>query len=108
MSDVADPGVDAATTLGSFGAAPYALLTLYDPALRPDADLFALAAPFDFTPAEARVAVRIANGLSLKDAAHDRSLSRWTVRSQMDALSGKSETQRQPDLVRVLLLAEKL
>jgi len=96
------------TTLGSFGATPHALLTLYDPASRPDADLFALAATFDLTPAEARVAVRIANGLSLKDAARDLGLSPWTVRSQLDSVFAKTGTRRQADLVRVLLLTEKL
>jgi DNA-binding CsgD family transcriptional regulator len=34
--------------------------------------------------------------------------SSWTVRSQLDAVFAKTGTRRQPDLVRVLLLAEKL
>jgi DNA-binding CsgD family transcriptional regulator len=95
-------------TMGSFGATPHALVTLYDSSASPDTDPFALAATFDFTPAEAKVASRIAAGLTIKEVAGELGLSSWTVRSHLDAMFGKTGTRRQADLVRVLLLTERL
>lgn len=67
-----------------------------------------LAAPdleklFDLSPAEARLAQLLADGLSMEEAALQLGVSRNTVRSQLQAVFAKTGTNRQGDLVRLLL-----
>lgn len=80
-----------------------ATLILRDPARR-----LRLAAPdleqlFDLSPAEARLAQLLADGLSMEEAALHLGVTRNTVRSQLQSVFTKTGTNRQGDLVRLLL-----
>lgn len=56
------------------------------------------------TPAETALAKRLAEGLSMAEAAETRGVTRNTVRTQLRALLAKTGARRQSELVRVLLL----
>lgn len=58
---------------------------------------------FDLTPAEAAVAHRLANGLSLEEAADALSIRRNTVRAHLRSIFSKSGITRQTELVRLML-----
>lgn len=80
-----------------------ATVILRDPARR-----LHLAAPdleqlFGLSRAEARLAQLLADGLSTDEAALQLGVSRNTVRSQLQAIFAKTGTNRQGDLVRLLL-----
>jgi DNA-binding CsgD family transcriptional regulator len=53
-------------------------------------------------PTEARLAVFIAGGDSTEQAADKLGVSRSTVRSQLKAISAKTDTHRQGELVALL------
>jgi uncharacterized protein YhfF/DNA-binding CsgD family transcriptional regulator len=57
---------------------------------------------FELTPAEARLAVHLAAGASLTEAADAFGVTRNTVRAQLRAIFDKTDTHRQLDLVRLL------
>ncbi len=57
---------------------------------------------FGLTPAETRVAARLKDGLTLKEAADDLEISVNTVRNQLRAVFDKMGLNRQSDLVRAL------
>jgi DNA-binding CsgD family transcriptional regulator len=57
---------------------------------------------YGLTPAETEIANALLTGCSLDEIAHQRKVSVATVRSQMKGLMGKTDTQRQGDLVRLL------
>jgi DNA-binding CsgD family transcriptional regulator len=59
---------------------------------------------YGLTPAEARLAALLMDGRSLEEAAEQLELSRHTVRSQVKRIFSKTETRRQSELVRLLLL----
>lgn len=92
--------------IGAFGRAPRALVIFYDTA---DLQTHTCLQPlivgecFDLTPAEARVAVQIAAGASLKEIAQRNGTALTTVRTQLHSVMAKAEVERQADLVRVLL-----
>lgn len=67
--------------------------------LSPDA----ISSAYDLTPAEARVAVAIANGLSLEELAEQGGISVNTARSQLRSIFRKTDTSRQAELVKLLL-----
>ena len=67
----------------------------------------ALAALFGLTGAESELAVELLAGHSLAQVAAARGRSVHTVRSQLARLMAKTETNRQSDLLRVLLSAPK-
>lgn len=57
---------------------------------------------FALSPAEARLAAVLADGLSPEQAARKLGIARATVRSQLKAVFSKTETHRQSELVAVL------
>lgn len=57
---------------------------------------------FGLTPAETRLAARLKDGLSLKEAADDLAVSLNTVRNQLRAVFDKMGLNRQSELVRAL------
>jgi len=63
---------------------------------RTDADLFGRA--FHLTPAEARLAVHLAAGASLTEAAAALNVTRNTVRTHLRTIFGKTEVRRQSEL----------
>lgn len=88
--------------MGAFGATPLALVLLHDPALNSNLDPFIVAETFDLTPAEARVAVQMVNGLTADEIAQKSGVSVNTVKSQIKSLFQKTGTTRQAELVSVI------
>lgn len=92
--------------MGAFGQLPRALVILHDPA---EARAHSVPQPlilgecFDLTPAEARVAVQIASGATVKEIALRSGAALPTVRTQLNSIMAKTGVDRQVDLVRVLL-----
>lgn len=58
---------------------------------------------FDFTPAETALALELANGFSLEDAAEKLGIMRNTARAHLRAIFSKTGVRRQAELVRVML-----
>jgi DNA-binding CsgD family transcriptional regulator len=82
------------------GAAGILIVTPLKPQAAPDAAV--LQGLFDLTPAEARVARGIGEGLTVEAIAEAFGLSRETIRSQLKAVLGKTGVGRQADLVGML------
>lgn len=80
-----------------------AALTFYHPRSAPPVDEQVLAATFDLTPAECRIAHLLAIGLTQKEIAARVGVQHDTVRKQMQSVFQKTATRRQPDLLRLLL-----
>ncbi|MSO75674.1 MAG: helix-turn-helix transcriptional regulator [Alphaproteobacteria bacterium] len=64
-----------------------------------------LRALYGLTPAEADVAVALAEGKTLDRVAEERGVSRETVRFQLKAIYAKTGTSRQAELARLVLTA---
>ncbi|WP_185266804.1 helix-turn-helix transcriptional regulator [Halopseudomonas xiamenensis] len=58
---------------------------------------------FNFTPAETQLALQLANGLSLEEAAENLGIMRNTARAHLRAIFSKTGVRRQAELVRVML-----
>jgi DNA-binding CsgD family transcriptional regulator len=95
-------------TLMAFGERPQILATLFDPRRIRTLDPFALSNMFRLTPAEAKVAAQIANGLRAEDIARANGTRIGTVRSQINAILQKFGTTRQTEVVRILRQGEAL
>ncbi|WP_150294150.1 helix-turn-helix transcriptional regulator [Sphingobium estronivorans] len=80
-----------------------ALLILRDPEHRPIIPASTLSHLFGLTPAEALLASEIARGASVEEAANHIGISRNTARSQLQSVFLKTGTNRQGELVRMLL-----
>lgn len=91
-------------TMGAFGRAVRALIVLHDPARRRAAlDPFIVAECLHLTPAEARVAVQVADGANAKEIARRSGAALPTVRTQIQRVMEKAGVSRQSDLVLRLL-----
>ena len=89
-------------TLGAFGERTLAMLLLHEAGSRLDLDPFIVAAAFELTPAEARVALAVAGGHATEAIAQRHGASIHTVRSQLATIFQKTGTARQADLVSLL------
>jgi len=92
--------------MGAFGQLPRALVILHDPTesqIQAVPNALILGECFDLTPAEARVAVQIAAGATVKEIAWRSGAALPTVRTQLGCIMAKTGVDRQVDLVRVLL-----
>jgi DNA-binding CsgD family transcriptional regulator len=58
---------------------------------------------YGLTPAEAQVAIGLANGQRLEDLARAKGVSINTVRTHLQQIFAKTEVTRQPDVVRLVL-----
>ena len=58
---------------------------------------------FDFTPAETQLALQLADGLALEEAADELGISKNTARAHLRAVFSKTGVTRQATLVRMLL-----
>jgi len=87
---------------GAFGTLPMVLVTLFDPQQVPAFDPFALASLFDLSPAQARVATALAQGLTVAQIAAAAGTRVSTVRSHMAAVLQRVGASRGDDLVRRL------
>jgi DNA-binding CsgD family transcriptional regulator len=85
----------------AFGRA-HALLVVTDAERRPPVPEDLLRAAFGLTPAEARLACRLAAGARLEDAAGALGIARNTARNQLRAVLAKTGTRRQSQLVAML------
>jgi DNA-binding CsgD family transcriptional regulator len=94
--------------LGRFGAQRLILAVLFEHGAGNVLDDQALARAFGLTPAEARVAARLAEGLSPTAIAESHGIRISTVRRQMAQLFSKVGVARQVDLVRILRQGESL
>ena len=92
--------------VGSIHPAPFAakgvVVTFIDPNDGVELPLDLLQTAFGLTPAEAKVAQRIACGDSLEEIAERHRVSPGTVRGQLKAVFQKTQTHRQARLVSLL------
>lgn len=58
---------------------------------------------FDFTPAESKLALLLANGLTLEEASSELDVSRNTAKSHLSAIFSKTGVSRQTKLVQLIL-----
>ena len=94
--------------LGAFGEQPQILATLFDPQHVSALDPFALGSLFGLTPAEARIAVGLAEGLTAGRLALVHGVAVATVRSQIAQVISKLGAARTVDVVRMLRQGEAL
>lgn len=87
------------STMGAFGPDALAMIMFHDADSRPHPDSFVLAAMYDLSPAEARVATALCAGEALADIAQKQKVSIHTVRSQVKAVFDKTGCSRQAELV---------
>jgi DNA-binding CsgD family transcriptional regulator len=87
---------------GAFGAQPMVLVTLFDAAQVAAVDPFALSSLLDLTPAQARVAARLAAGATPQQIASETGTALSTVRTHLHAVLARVGVQRATELVRVL------
>lgn len=78
-------------------------IVIADPEREPDLPGEILRANYGLTPAEFRLAAKIASGKSLQQAAEELGISDKTVRSQLAVIFRKTSTARQGELVKLLL-----
>ncbi|WP_395407530.1 helix-turn-helix transcriptional regulator [Pseudoduganella sp. UC29_106] len=84
-------------------SSPAAAIYIRDPEHKAQAPIDIVRQLFNFTPAEAGLAVQLANGLSLEDAALELGIRRNTARAHLRAIFSKTDVTRQTELVRLLL-----
>lgn len=82
---------------------PAALLVVVDPERVPRPGTELLKRVFGFTAAEARVALRLLDGRTPEEAAGDLGISGATLRVHLAHLFRKTRTNRQAELIRVLM-----
>ena len=88
---------------GAFGLRPLVLLLFYHPESAPPVDADLLTAAFNLTPAEIRVCRCLGDGLSPKEIASRLDIQYETVRKQLLAIYRKTNTDRQSELMRLML-----
>lgn len=84
-------------------AVPAAVIFVSDPQAQAEAPLQVIKQLFGFTPAEASLAMLMANGMTLDEAADAMSVSRNTVRTHLRSVFAKTGVTRQPMLVSLIL-----
>jgi DNA-binding CsgD family transcriptional regulator/PAS domain-containing protein len=84
-------------------AVPAVVIFLSDPLEQAEAPVQVIKQLFGFTPAEAALALLMANGLTLDEAAETMGVSRNTVRTHLRAVFAKTGVTRQPMLVSLIL-----
>lgn len=94
--------------LGAFGERPQVLATLFDPQHVNPLDTFALGNMFGLTPTEAKVAARMADGMTAAQIGLAHGTSIATVRSQIRQVITKLGASRATDVVRLLRQGEAL
>jgi DNA-binding CsgD family transcriptional regulator len=88
----------------SLGAAAGVAIFISDPDRKPASSTAVLSSLFGLTSAEARLALGLAEDKSLTELAEEFRVSYGTVRSQLKSIFQKTNTSRQAQLVRLLLL----
>lgn len=85
------------------GASAQLAVFISDPGQRRLAPTEVLAELFGFTAAEAALALRLANGLTLDEASSELGVSRNTAKSHLSAVFAKTGVARQTKLVQLIL-----
>lgn len=91
-----------AETMGAFGSGSLAMVLVHDARKRQVIDPFIVAALYDFTPAEAGVAVAIANGDTVQQIATARGVAVSTIRAQLSNVLAKMGVSRQSQVAGAL------
>jgi DNA-binding CsgD family transcriptional regulator len=84
------------------------LLLIYDPEARPSIEPALLESLFKLTSSEAVIAARLAQGRSVAEIAAERRCSEDTVRTHLKALFRKTDTNRQAELVQLILSTQSV
>lgn len=84
-------------------SSPCAAVFISDPDLHDSASRQTLGDLFELTPAEAKLAILLAHGLSLAEASQTQSISPHTARAQLKSIFSKTGVSRQAELVRLIL-----
>jgi DNA-binding CsgD family transcriptional regulator len=84
---------------------PVVAVIITDPDREPREAGSVIASLFGLTRAETRLALTLMRGIGLKEASETLRVSHSTVRAQLKKLFEKTQTRRQSELVRVLLLS---
>ncbi|MFC3106556.1 helix-turn-helix transcriptional regulator [Undibacterium arcticum] len=82
---------------------PAAVIYIRDPEHKAQAPHDIVRQLFSFTPAETNLAMQLANGLSLEEAAEELGIRRNTARAHLRAIFSKTDVTRQTELVRIIL-----
>jgi DNA-binding CsgD family transcriptional regulator len=88
---------------GAFGLRPLVMLFFYHSESAPPIDSDLLTAAFNLTPAEARVSQLLGDGFSPKEIAARLGTQHETVRKQLQVIYRKTSTNRQSELMRLML-----
>src|SRR5262249_15748674 len=84
---------------------PSIALFIRDPERRAEVSREAIRRLFDLTPAESSLALELANGLTLDEAADRLRILKNTARAHLRAICSKIGVTRQTTLVRLLLIS---
>jgi DNA-binding CsgD family transcriptional regulator len=84
------------------------LVIISDPTRTESFDVPLLSEIYGFTPAECQIACQLANGHSAEGIADAMGIAVGTVRTHLKRVLHKTQTHRQTDLVRLLLLGRTL
>ncbi len=84
-------------------ANPTVAIFISDPERPRNATIDVLKHLFEFTPSEAALALLLANGLTLDEAAEELGITRNTAKSHLSAIFSKTGVTRQPKLVQLIL-----
>ncbi|MFC7516795.1 helix-turn-helix transcriptional regulator [Herbaspirillum sp. GCM10030257] len=82
---------------------PAAVLYIRDPEQKAQAPHDIVRQLFNFTPAETNLAMLLADGLPLEEAALELGIRRNTARAHLRAIFSKTDVTRQTELVRIIL-----
>jgi DNA-binding CsgD family transcriptional regulator len=83
---------------------PMALVLIIDPEDEPEPPVALLRRLYRLTEAEAEVALHVMHGPDLKQISEELSISLTTARTHLHHVFGKTDTHRQAELVRLLLV----
>jgi PAS domain S-box-containing protein len=83
---------------------PIAAVFISDPERKPVSESQAISQLYGLTAAESRLVVALASGQTLKDAADQFGVTQSTLRSQLKSIFGKTNTNSQSQLVRLIML----
>lgn len=89
-------------TMGAFGQRDLAMVLVHDLRRRAPVDRFVAASIFGFTPAEAAVAVALAEGRTPADIAAEHGVARSTIRAQLNSVFAKMGVSRQAEVAGAL------
>lgn len=89
--------------MGSFGVRPLIMIMFYHPESTTAVDTNLLAAAFGLSPAECKIASMLAEGYSVIEIATSLDKKEDTIRKQLQSIYQKTSTNRQPELIKLLL-----